>query len=80
MTYKKQLELLKDYLRKQINLNDKIINDNLEDLEKNDYFMYLLEQRNHYQTILYVIDVLEISKNEQNFNERLEAGLYYEEQ
>lgn len=79
MTYKKQLELLKDYLRKQIKLNDKIINDNLEQLEENEYFMHLLEQRNHYQTILYVIDVLEISKNEQNFNERLEAGLYYEE-
>ena len=80
MTYKKQLELLKDYLRKQIDLNDKIINDNLDNFEENEYFMHLLEQRNHYQTILYVIDVLEISKNEQNFNERLEAGLYYEEQ
>lgn len=79
MTYKKQLELLKEYLRKQISLNDKIINDNLEELEENDYLMHLLEQRNHYQTILYVIDVLEISKNKQNFYERLEAGLYYEE-
>ena len=80
MTYKKQLELLKDYLRKQIKLNDKIINDNLEQLEENEYFMHLLEQRNHYQTILYVMEILEISKNEQNFNERLQAGAYYEEQ
>lgn len=80
MTYKKQLELLKDYLRKQIDLNDKIINDHLEELEENEFFMHLLEQRNHYQTILYVMEVLEISKNERNFNERLETGLYYEEQ
>lgn len=80
MTYKKQLELLKDYLRKQIELNDKIINDHLEELEENEFFMHLLEQRNQYQSILYVMEVLEISKNERNFNERLEAGLYYEEQ
>lgn len=80
MTYKKQLELLKDYLRKQIDLNDKIINDHLEELEENEFFMHLLEQRNHYQSILYVMEVLEISKNERNFNERLETGLYYEEQ
>ena len=80
MTYKKQLELLKDYLRKQIDLNDKIINDNLDNFEENWYFSHLLEQRNEYQTILYVMELLEISKNEQNFNDRLEAGLYYEEQ
>ena len=80
MTYKKQLELLKDYLRKQISLNDKIINDNLDNFEENEYFMHLLEQRNHYQTILYVMEVLEISKNEHNFYDRLEAGIYYEEQ
>ena len=80
MSYKKQLELLKDYLRKQIDLNDKIINDNLDNFEENEFFMHLLEQRNHYQTILYVIDVLEISKNKQNFYERLQAGAYYEEQ
>lgn len=80
MSYKKQLELLKDYLRKQIDLNDKIINDHLEELEENEFFMHLLEQRNHYQTILYVMEVLEISKNKQNFYERLQAGAYYEEQ
>ena len=80
MSYKKQLELLKDYLRKQIELNDKIISDNLDNFEENWYFSHLLEQRNHYQTILYVIEVLEISKNKQNFYERLEAGSYYEEQ
>lgn len=80
MSYKKQLELLKEYLRKQINLNDKIITEHIEELEENEFFMHLLEQRNHYQTILYVIEVLEISKNKQNFYERLEAGSYYEEQ
>ena len=80
MSYKKQLELLKDYLRKQIDLNDKIIYEHLEELEENEFYMHLLEQRNHYQSILYVIDVLEISKNKQNFYERLEAGIYYEEQ
>lgn len=80
MSYKKQLELLKEYLRKQIELNDKIINEHLEELEENEFYMHLLEQRNEYQTILYVMEVLENSKNKQNFYERLEAGLYYEEQ
>ena len=80
MSYKKQLELLKDYLRKQINLNDKIITEHIEELEENEFFMHLLEQRNQYQSILYVIEVIENSKNKQNFYERLEAGSYYEEQ
>ena len=51
MSYKKQLELLKDYLRKQIELNDKIINDNLDNFEENEFFMHLLEQRNQEQKI-----------------------------
>lgn len=71
MTYKTRYELVKTFLENTITLNDNIIKNHLDEIETNDFYQRLLDERNYFMTIVSLMNMVVECDSVKEYHDRL---------
>ena len=71
MTYKTRFQELEKLLQNVIELNDEIITNHLEEMETNEFYQHLLDERNYYITVINLMRILEESETKEELYQKL---------
>lgn len=71
MTYKTRFQELEKVLTNIIQLDDKIITNHLEEMDSNEFYQRLLDERNYYTTVINIMRILEESETKEELYQNL---------
>lgn len=76
MTYKTRFKELEKVLKHIINLDDEIITNHLDEMDDNEFYQRLLDERNYYTSVVNMMKIAEESETKDEFYDTL-ADLSY---
>lgn len=79
MTYKTRFQELENLLQNAIELNDEIITNHLDEMETNEFYQHLLDERNYYTTVINIMRILEESETKEELYQKLIKANYMSE-
>lgn len=71
MTYKTRFQELENLLQNAIELNDEILTNHLEEMDSNEFYQRLLDERNYYTTVINIMKILEESETKEELYQNL---------
>lgn len=79
MTYKTRFQELENLLQNAIELNDEILTNHLDEMETNEFYQHLLDERNYYTTVINIMRILEESETKEELYQKLIKANYMPE-
>lgn len=79
MTYKTRYQELENLLQNAIELNDEILTNHLDEMETNEFYQHLLDERNYYTTVINIMRILEESETKEELYQKLIKENYMSE-
>ena len=79
MTYKTRFQELENLLQNAIELNDEILTNHLDEMETNEFYQHLLDERNYYTTVINIMRILEESETKEELYQKLIKANYMSE-
>lgn len=79
MTYKTRFQELEKLLQNAIELNDEILTNHLDEMETNEFYQRLLDERNYYTTVINLMHILEESVSKEELYQKLMKESYMPE-
>ena len=71
MTYKTRFQELEKVLTNIIQLDDKILTNHLEEMDSNEFYQRLLDERNYFTTVINIMRILEESETKEELYQNL---------
>ena len=79
MTYKTRFQELENLLQNAIELNDEILTNHLDEMETNEFYQHLLDERDYYTTVINIMRILEESETKEELYQKLIKANYMSE-